>query len=110
MRASGFGITNYKYISSVDSVLANTGTACTLFPCQEDQQVGVVRGVAKWLLFVETASVYLAIFSSKQHLKNPFFIAFRLRVFHLWLELWITSCAQEILMSWPVFTKEIFGY
>ena len=58
MRASGSGITDYKYISSVDSVLANTGTACTLFPCQEDQQVGVVRGVAKWMLLLETASVY----------------------------------------------------
>uniref|UniRef100_A0A1X7SM72 Uncharacterized protein n=1 Tax=Amphimedon queenslandica TaxID=400682 RepID=A0A1X7SM72_AMPQE len=38
MRASGSGITDYKYIQDIDSILVNTGTACSLFSCQDDKQ------------------------------------------------------------------------
>ena len=34
MRASGYGITEYDYIKGFDSNLVNTGSGCTLIPCQ----------------------------------------------------------------------------
>ena len=43
MRATGLGITYYKYLESIDSLLVNTGSGCGLLPCSEVD--GQVRNV-----------------------------------------------------------------
>ena len=37
MRASGSGITFYKYIKSCDSLLFDSGSGCSLVPCEPSQ-------------------------------------------------------------------------
>ena len=57
MRATGLGITYYKYLESIDSLLVNTGGGCGLLPCSEVD--GQVRNIICSLCYSTCTCVYI---------------------------------------------------